>query len=117
MAIAYDWTCSACGAANRAGIDACSRCGGNAITSAAEIERRKAPQSASPLEPQTSPLRQPYKFIAACGFIAAIAGFALERFTFPPSTVWYAGISLIVGGGIVVVAMLAVQKRRSQHDT
>jgi hypothetical protein len=39
MAISYNWTCTACGAANAAGSDICCECGSNAVTSAFEINK------------------------------------------------------------------------------
>lgn len=109
MAITYDWTCTACGAANAAGVDVCTKCGSNAITSAEEIEQRaKGPPAESPKYP---PLPQTQKFLAACCLFAVLAGAILERFTFPPMTVWYISIALMVAGGLPLWVILARNRR------
>jgi hypothetical protein len=113
MAIAYKWTCSACGASNAAGTDKCARCGINAITSTAEIERQR---QGKPELPKAPPLPQPKRFVAGLAGVATLAGVAMERFTAPPMLYWYIGMGLAVGGGLTVFAMLRGRNAK-QHDT
>jgi hypothetical protein len=109
MAIAYNWTCTACGVANVAGVDVCAKCGSNAITSAEEIDQRAKGKPAA--LPKYPPLPQPQKFLAACCLFAVIVGAILERFTFPPMTVWYASIALMVAGGVPLWVIFTRNKR------
>jgi hypothetical protein len=113
MAIAYDWTCSACGMGNAAGADICIRCGVSAITSAAEIEQRQgASRGPTPQSPEPRRLSKSQKRIAYVSSLVVLAGIAMERFTIPPMTYWYIGVGLIILGGIPLFAAFALNRRK-----
>ena len=83
MAIPYNWTCTACGATNAAGIDVCSHCGSNAVTSAFDIETGANKR-------RTPPFSLGERLVSA----ALLLGYALFLIFNPPQTAWWVGIGL-----------------------
>ena len=106
MAVGYNWTCTACGAANAAGTDICRQCGSNAVTSALEIEtgantRRRQQLSAA------------QKALAALVMIPGIAGVALLWVFNPPDVAWWVGAGLLAACFIVIGITKLL---RGRHD-
>jgi hypothetical protein len=106
MAVGYNWTCTACGAANVAGTDICRQCGSNAITSAHEIEtgvntHRRLPLSAAE------------RVLTILAAIPAVAGAALFWVFSPPEVIWWVGVGLLATS---FIALGAIKLLRGQHD-
>jgi uncharacterized membrane protein YvbJ len=90
MANSYNWTCTACGAANAAGTDICRQCGSNAVTSASAIESGANKYRAPPLSPAK-------KVLLFCCITAVIAGVMLFRIT-SNTKLFLLGLGLIAVG-------------------
>jgi hypothetical protein len=105
MAIGYNWTCTACGAANAAGTDTCRQCGSNAITSVFEIETganaRRGP-----------PLSAAERFLATLLGTAAFSGAALLWIFNPPDTAWWVGVALFAATFILLGAVKLLRGRK-----
>ena len=106
MAVGYNWTCTACGAANAAGTDTCRRCGSNAITSAHEIETGVNTHSRPPLTAAD-------RVLIVSVVIPAGAGVALLRIFSPPDVTWWVGVGLLTTSFIVLCAKKLL---RGRHD-
>jgi len=106
MAIDYNWTCTACGAANASGTDSCRQCGSNAVTSALEIETgtntRRHPQ-----------LSTAERALALLGAISATVGVALLRVFNPPEVIWWVGAGLLAAPFVYLGARKLL---RGHHD-
>jgi hypothetical protein len=94
MAIGYNWTCTACGAANATGTDTCRQCGSNAITSASEIETGTNARR----EPSLSVAE---RFLVGLLGVVAVAGAALFWIFNPLEVAWWVGIGLFVAALIL----------------
>jgi hypothetical protein len=106
MAVGYNWTCTACGAANAAGTDICRQCGSNAITSAHEIEigantRRRPPLTAM------------QKALTVLSAITGVPGAFLFWIFSPPEPIWLVGLGLL---GISFMLLGAMKVRGGRHD-
>ena len=98
MAVGYNWTCTACGAANAAGADICRQCGSNAITSALEMETGANTQRRPPLGAAERAL------ILVAG-ISAVTGVALFRIFDPPELTWWVGLGLLAACVVLLVPL------------
>ena len=117
MPISYNWTCSACGAGNTAGIDLCHKCGINAVISAAEIEQhRKGVAEVPAPEPQSEPESRSSAIVKLVVSIAVILAGMAWFLTYD----WPSGKKVGVGDfvmfwsreliilGLLLVAFLAI---------
>ena len=124
MAIAYNWTCSACGVTNAAGTDQCHACGHSAVTSAAEIERQRGISDRAASEDQANSEGDPNaaaKF--AVSIVIILAGMAcLLTYDWPSGKqvsvadfvmYWFREL-LILGLVLVVLVVVAFQKLRAK---
>ena len=87
MAIGYNWTCTACGAANAAGTNICRQCGSNAVTSAFEIETGE--------NARRPPLSTAERLLVLLFSAVVILGAALLWVFNPPDTAWWVGVGLV----------------------